>query len=334
VFFDISNSNVIITQGAGGADWDVAVQGVSGLGASGCGTAVTPFINIVNLGIEVVTNFTVDYEINGVSGEAINWQGELASGYSVEIPLCPDADGCIDLGTGNNVINTSVSLAVENGVDEDSSNNSSSTEFETTGGVEITFTLSTDLYPAETSWTVSDENGATVMSGGSYSNEETTYVSSECLTYGCYTLTVNDSYGDGMSYNNVVGDYVLTNSYGDVLAMIVEGGDFGSEAIHQFCIEFDGVSGCIELDACNYDSNATEPTACIYPVEGFDCDGVSLCPLDLNSNGTVEVSDLLIILADFGCTSDCVGDVNGDGFVTVADVLSILSSFGDPCPVL
>ncbi len=334
VFFDISNSNVIITQGAGGADWDVAVQGVSGLGSSGCGTAVTPFINIVNLGIEVVTNFTVDYEINGVSGEAINWQGELASGYSVEIPLCPDADGCIDLGTGNNVINTSVSLALENGVDEDSSNNSSSTEFETTGGVEITFTLSTDLYPAETSWTVSDENGATVMSGGSYSNAETTYVSSECLTYGCYTLTVNDSFGDGMSYNNVVGDYVLTNSYGDVLAMIVEGGDFGSEAIHQFCIEFDGVSGCIEMDACNYDSNATEPAACIYPVEGFDCDGISLCPLDLNSNGTVEVSDLLIILADFGCTSDCVGDVNGDGFVTVADVLSILSSFGDPCPVL
>jgi hypothetical protein len=90
----------------------------------------------------------------------------------------------------------------------------------------------------------------------------------------------------------------------------------------------------MELDACNYDPNATDPAACIYPVEGFDCDGVSLCPLDLNSNGTIEVSDLLMILSDFGCTVDCVSDVDGDGAVTVSDVLIILSSFGDPCPVL
>jgi len=334
VFFDISNSNVIITQGVGGADWDIAVQGVSGLGASGCGTAITPVITIVNLGIEVVTGFSVDYDINGLNGESIDWQGVLQSGYSIDIPLCPDSEECIDLGSGNHLINASVSLVPDSSIDEDLSNNESSTEFATTGGVEITFTLTTDPYPDETSWTIGDENGAVVLSGGSYANSETTYVTSECLTYGCYTLTVNDSYGDGLSYNGVVGDYVLTNSNGDVLAVMVAGGDFGSSAVHQFCIDFVGVFGCMELDACNYDSNATDPLACIYPLEGFDCDGVSLCPLDLNSNGTVEVSDLLLILSDFGCTVGCLSDVDGDDVVTVADVLFILSSFGDPCPVL
>ena len=92
--------------------------------------------------------------------------------------------------------------------------------------------------------------------------------------------------------------------------------------------------GCMDMSACNYDPTATDPADCIYPSEGFDCDGVSLCPLDLNSNGYVEVSDLLMILSDFGCAVDCVSDVNGDGAVTVSDVLLILSSFGDPCPVL
>ena len=143
-----------------------------------------------------------------------------------------------------------------------------------------------------------------------------------------------DSYGDGMTYGGVTGNYELVDESGTVLAQIVEGGDFGSQADHEFCLELAVIYGCMELDACNYDPNATDPATCIYPSEGFDCDGVSLCPLDLNSNGYVEVSDLLMILSDFGCAVDCVSDVNGDDAVTVADVLLILSSFGNPCPVL
>jgi hypothetical protein len=334
VFFDISDSNVIITQGVGGSDWDLAVQGVSGLTSSGCGTSVTPVITIVNLGIETVSSFNVDYDINGLNGSSVSWEGALQSGYSVEIPICPDSDNCIDLGSGTHMINASVSIVPDNILDEDLSNNVISTEFETTGGVEITFSITTDLYPGETTWDIADENGVVVISGGSYSNSETTYTSANCVSYGCYTLTVNDSYGDGLSYNGVTGDYVLTNSNGEVLASMVAGGDFGSEAVHSFCLEMTAVYGCMDIDACNYNPLATDLADCLYPFDGFDCDGVSLCPLDLNSNGYIEVSDLLIILSDFGCASDCTGDVNGDGVVTVADVLFILSSFGDPCPVL
>ena len=334
VFFDISNSNVTITQGVGGADWDVAVQGVSGLSSAGCGTAVSPSISIVNLGIQTIADFSLTYSLNGTGTTTQAWTGSLSSGSAVDIALCPSGDSCVDLGNGTHDIDVSVVLASSDGDDEDLSNNQLSTQFVTLSGEQATLTLLTDNYPEETTWTVTDANGATVWLGGAYSTAQTEYVETTCLAIGCYTLSVMDSYGDGMTYGGVTGNYELVDESGTVLAQIVEGGDFGSQADHEFCLELAVIYGCMELDACNYDPNATDPATCIYPSEGFDCDGVSLCPLDLNSNGYVEVSDLLMILSDFGCAVDCVSDVNGDDAVTVADVLLILSSFGNPCPVL
>jgi hypothetical protein len=409
VFFDISDSNVTITQGVGGADWDLAVQGVSGLSSSGCGTAVSPSITIVNLGIQTITNFSLTYSLDGVGTITQGWTGSLASGASVDIALCPQGDACVDLGNGTHAIDVSVVLASSDGVDEDLSNNQSSTQFTTMGGAEVTFSLLTDSYPGETTWTVTDAEGLVVWSGGPYGSAETSYVETTCLTFGCYTLSVMDSYGDGMTWGGVTGNYELVDASGTVLAQIVEGGNFGMQADHEFCLESQGISGCTDPEspnynpeatiddgscftpmpgctdanacnfdplaneddgsctyppgplfdcagnclfdadndgicdqneipgcsdpeACNYNSLATDPGDCIYPQEGYDCDGVPLCPLDLNNNGAIEVSDLLIILSDFGCSSNCIGDVNGDGVVTVSDVLNILSSFGDPCP--
>ena len=91
------------------------------------------------------------------------------------------------------------------------------------------------------------------------------------------------------------------------------------------------IPGCQDPTACNYDALATDPGICVFTLPGYNCEGVALCPLDLNNNGAIEVGDLLIILADFGCTNACNGDVNGDGVVTVSDILNILSSFGEFC---
>ena len=49
---------------------------------------------------------------------------------------------------------------------------------------------------------------------------------------------------------------------------------------------------------------------------------------DLNSDGAVNVSDLLLLLAAFG-TSDA-GDSNADGVTDVADLLALLAAFGVP----
>ena len=63
----------------------------------------------------------------------------------------------------------------------------------------ITFVLLTDNYPAETTWNITDASGSIVLEGGPYDGSQTTYTSTICLDPGCYTLTVNDSYGDGLA---------------------------------------------------------------------------------------------------------------------------------------
>ena len=57
------------------------------------------------------------------------------------------------------------------------------------------------------------------------------------------------------------------------------------------------------------------------------------CANDVNGNGAVDVADVLLVLSDFGCATDCndATDVDGDGGITVSDVLALLSSFGQDC---
>ena len=59
---------------------------------------------------------------------------------------------------------------------------------------------------------------------------------------------------------------------------------------------------------------------------------LSTCFGDLNNDGRIAVTDLLELLAEFGCTSDCATDLNEDDLVSVADLLQILAVFGTICP--
>lgn len=121
-------------------------------------------------------------------------------------------------------------------------------------------------------------------------------------------------------------DFCVIAANGDVT---VVDGDTDEDGV---CND-DEVVGCQDDTACNYDALATDPGSCEYAADGFDCDGNALgCPEDLNGNGTVEVSDVLLLLSEFGCMTDCsVADINGDGAVSVGDVLLLLAAFGEEC---
>ncbi|MGB1943080.1 MAG: choice-of-anchor B family protein [Flavobacteriales bacterium] len=222
-------------------------------------------------------------------------------------------------------------------------------------GVDVVVTILTDNYPAETTWAVTDDGGATVMSGGPYSSTGTTYTESACLGEGCYTLTVNDSFGDGICCGYGIGSYTVSVDGTDV----VTGGEFSSTVSEAFCVESSEVQGCTEVFACNFDPAATvDDGSCIYPFdivyEDFDGDGIGgdlaiadVCELgpgisletgdcddtdasvypgapgtaegvDNNCDGVVSGDEL----------TPCPADVNGDGQITVADVLLLLSDFG------
>ncbi|HIO16385.1 MAG TPA: choice-of-anchor B family protein [Flavobacteriales bacterium] len=223
---------------------------------------------------------------------------------------------------------------------------------------DITFSLTTDNYPGETTWDITDDAGAIVLSGGSYADTQTLYTTTACLEYGCYTLSVYDSYGDGMSWGGVQGSYTLTeDATGTVLAQIVAGAAFGTLATHQFCIPTT-VPGCTDATACNYDPAATvDSGTCIYSVTAYidnDGDGygfgpaVQVCaPLGaVYSANNTDCDDTLDTvypgapgtgegidnncddIIDGGEILPCPADLNGDGVITVADILLVLSEFG------
>ncbi|HIG58248.1 MAG TPA: hypothetical protein EYQ21_02440 [Flavobacteriales bacterium] len=266
------------------------------------------------------------------------------------------------------------------------------------GGVEITFTILTDNYPGETTWSIADASGSVVMTGGPYSSSGTTYSSTVCADNGCYDLTINDSYGDGICCGYGTGNYVIT-SQGETL---VSGGEFASTETVNFCVsgdsagctdstacnydsaaniddgscEYSSCAGCTDATACNYDSTATlddgsclvggcmipyacnydvdagcqlagscdysscagcmDPSACNYDlaatIDDESCEYESCaCPNDLNGDGSITVSDILIVLSEFNCMSNCTADVDDDGVVTVTDVLALLAAFGQSC---
>ena len=60
--------------------------------------------------------------------------------------------------------------------------------------------------------------------------------------------------------------------------------------------EYDSCNGCMDLDACNYDETATldDGTNCVYPEDGFDCDGECI---DSNMNDVCDFDEE-------GCTDE------------------------------
>lgn len=104
----------------------------------------------------------------------------------------------------------------------------------TCNGTEVVLSITLDNYPEETSWTITNDAGSLIASGGTYgsSPQGGTITETICLVDDCYTFTINDTYGDGIccSYGN--GSYTLSNG-GTVLA---SGGNFNSSEATDFCI--------------------------------------------------------------------------------------------------
>lgn len=425
-----------------------------------CGSTVSPEVVIRNLGSNPVTSLTIAYGVDGSYPFSFNFTGNIQPGTSTTVSLPSFTPGA---GSYQFVVN----LIDPNGIaDEDPSNNLGASNFELVpDGVDLFFTLTTDNYPGETTWEIVNAANVVMFSDGPYAQTQTTFTYDFCLPAGCYTLNVYDSFGDGLQFGGVVGNYTLTDGDGSVLAQMVAGGNFGSLAVHNFCLTATIIEGCTNPQACNYAAAAgvddgscdlesclgcTNPLAENYdpsatidngscelnctPVtielstdcwgaevawtltdslgavlesvaagslanaqtytyefcltdgcynftitdtfgdgmfgsqwdgcsidgnytitnasgavlvqmvdpnygfgitETFCVEGFSepvLCLGDLNLDGQIDVSDILILLTNFGCSNACIGDLDGDGQVTAADFLIMLSLFGTICP--
>ena len=192
-------------------------------------------ITFKNYGSNVLSSVDIDYSINGGPTNTYGWTGQLLSAgtETVTIPnvsFSPLANNTVDFQLSN-----------PNGVaDQNPSNNTSSTTFTSVGSASsgnATVQIITDAYGSETTWNLKNSAGTTVANGGPYNDltsagtTSQTHVNVMLDPNDCYTMTVNDSYGDGMNSGYGAGEYTVTDVSGNIVA---SGGPFTTQEIVYF----------------------------------------------------------------------------------------------------
>ncbi len=198
-------------------------------GSSACESSVEPTITIRNNGSVTLTTITVGYNMNGNVGSA-TWTGSLATGGSANFTM-----PAIALNAGSNTL--TITLSNPNGqADEDNSNNSASVTFNSVSGDSfVTLILNTDNYGAETTWTLTENGGGTVATGGPYTTGVNEQIVQEiCVESGtCYTFTINDTEDDGICCAWGTGSYSIGDEDG---ILIYTGGEFSTTEVTNFCV--------------------------------------------------------------------------------------------------
>lgn len=114
-----------------------------------------------------------------------------------------------------------------------------------------------DDYATENTWEITNAAGTVLAEGGNYDKAiaGTIIRDTLCLPDGCYTLTVYDTYGDGMCCEYGPGAYSLSDVAGNILG---EGGEFTTEEASEFCLPYVPSSNedCTWIDFNEYTINS------------------------------------------------------------------------------
>lgn len=200
--------------------------------------ATTKKVTLYNRGTSPLTTANLSYTVNGGTPAAYTWNGNLAQNKfaTFDIPVVSTVAGPIVV----NIVN------VNGTADQRASNNSATGEFSTGAPQNLNYTtfvfnLQRDYYGSETTWTLKNEAGAILYSGGPYTNTplsgQLPAVFSQTWTLpanGCYVFQINDLAGDGIccSYGN--GFYRIKSSPLAGNLTLISGGEFGETESKSF----------------------------------------------------------------------------------------------------
>ena len=199
----------------------------------------------------------------------------------------------------------------------------------------VVLDLQLDCYGEEISWEITNENGVTVaeVNSGTYPGGSTSDTMEEggsiqqeeiCLSAGCYTFTITDSYGDGLSGSEFTctvngAPFSITNQDGQVLfeetdpafGDCVTGGEDGPcSGSYAFCISVgEPIYGCTDSNADNYNPEAnTNDGSCEY----LGCTDINY--LEYDSNANIDDGSCITLIIE-GCT-----DSNAENYNPSANV--------------
>ena len=207
---------------------DIGVTAIISPTGTSCAGGISPQVTLSNYGSNTLSTAQIQYNVDGVGTSTFNWSGSLASGASINVTL-----PSINPAAGAHTF-YAWSASPNNGTDENAANNQSTGTFSVTSGAAAQLDVVLDYYGTETTWNITDANDAILMSGGPYVNGQQGLhnITPVCLAVGCYTLTMNDLYGDGQGFTS--GSFSLTAANGSVLAS--GAGNWGDTSANDFCI--------------------------------------------------------------------------------------------------
>jgi hypothetical protein len=216
---------------------DAGIQTIVTPSGNLCTISFTPAFILKNYGSTTISNVTINYNIDGNVYQYF-WNGSLASLSTTTITLPSvtlspgshtitaetyNPNGIADNNTANDGQNLSFTIAPPSGM--------------------LNLFLKPDIYGSETSWQITDASQNIVAQGGPYSdsfNPQSMNIPI-CLPSGCYTLTLYDTYGDGMSGNSP-GQMILTGQSGTITYATLTDPNFGDSVAYHFCIQGTGIS--------------------------------------------------------------------------------------------
>jgi PKD repeat protein len=191
------------------------------------GDSIEPKILLKNEGQNAITSAIIEYSINGGSVTTYNWSGNLPLFQQVSITLPKFL-----IPAGSHTFNCSIT-GVNGNADQNMSNNSKSTNFQVVNGSKVIIELKTDNYPSETSYLLKNAAGDTLLYQTGFTSANTVYSKEICLEQACYTLTVYDTYGDGLCCTQGNGYIKVLSESGSVLAQAAQ---FTTSNVMNFCI--------------------------------------------------------------------------------------------------
>jgi hypothetical protein len=246
---------------------DVTISDVISPVGTVCDAEITPQITILNAGSDAVTQMQISTTVGANVPVQYIWTGNLASGATTTITLPT-------YNYGNGAFTVEFEVVSVNGTDDENlSNNSATSSYNVTGGVNlVNLHILTDCYPTETTWEI--------LSGGVPIYESTGLAGQVeniiplCLPDGCFDFIIYDSYGDGLTSTGCPdGSYWMTNADDGSFVFAPQDPAFGFSATEVFCFN-QAIPGCIDVNACNYDPTAgVDDGSCVYGPANDVCSG-------------------------------------------------------------
>lgn len=321
---------------------DAGIQSVLEPEEVNCGVQFDAVVRIRNYGTNTLTSATIHYDLDGGASSSFAWTGNIAPGMATNVTL-----PTVIVLSGNHTFNAWTSDPNGN-IDAYCLNDPSFTNFSVYSvGNPVTVTLSTDCFGSQTTWTLLDDQGATVDAQGPYQDlvGGETIAYEYCLDDGCYEVLVFDQNGDGLNGStqggcSTDGDLVITDRTGVTLATLGNPA-FGASTSLNFCANNPLIGDftttktliCAGSDITLIDQSSGSPSAWAWILPGGSPSTASSQNVSVNysvvgtydvalivtngtSTDTILMPNFLTVVSSpivtvFSTPETCVGDCDG-----------------------